>query len=334
MELTDSIKNNLKDSITGKEVERLTEKVLSGGCVTRAEALTLTDAPLSALAEGADRIRRHYCGNKFDMCAVISVRGGRCSEDCRFCPQAACSDSEIRTFAQIGPEEVLPDAELRDRQGIRHYGLVSSGRKVSKKNLEVICSTVREIRRRTGIAPCVSLGLLDLQDLKELKDAGVVRIHNNLETSEAYFPKLCTTHTWQEKKRVIELAHSIGLEVCSGGIMGTGESWEDRIDLALTERELGTESIPINMLHPCEGSPLGGRQRISEEELVRIVAIFRYILPDRLIRLAAGRDYLEDGGMACFSAGSNASITGDMLNVRGVTVEKDLEAIRRQDFEL
>lgn len=315
-------------------ISEMKEKVLSGEMISRDEALKLVPADLGELTKAADEIRRHFCGKDFDKCAVISVKGGRCSENCRFCPQASVSVSKIRTFPLLDPETIVKDACLRASQGIRHYGLVSSGRKLPDEGVEVICEAVREAKKKADIHFCVSLGLLTRDNLRDLKKAGVERIHNNLETSEAFFPKLCTSHTFAMKSEVARMAHEEGLEVCSGGIFGVGESWEDRIDLALAEREQEAESVPINMLDPVKGSPLGDSEVMKQDEVLRIVAIFRFILPDRYIRLAAGRPFLPDSGLSAFLSGSNASITGDMLNVKGITVKKDLETIRNMDYNM
>jgi len=314
-------------------VRDMREKVLSGEKISREEAIRLagTDIDIEELAEAADRIREEYCSDRFDMCAVISVRGGRCSENCRFCPQASCSTSDIRTFPLLDPETILSDAKARNA---RHYCLVSSGRKMSREQIERLAEGVRMIRAETALIPCVSLGLLEPEDLELLRDAGVGRVHNNLETSETFFPKICTSHTWQQKREVIRAAHEAGLEVCSGGIIGVGESVEDRVDLAMAELDLGTESIPVNMLDPYPGSPLGETPVLSEEEVRRTVAVFRFILPDRWIRLAAGRDFLPDSGYRILRSGANATITGDMLNVKGITETQDLEEIRRLGYLL
>lgn len=178
------------------------------------------------------------------------------------------------------------------------------------------------------------MGLLDEEQFKKLKAAGVVRIHNNLETSRSYFPKVCTSHTYDDKIETIKAAKRAGLEICSGGIIGIGESMEDRIDMALELRELEVQSVPVNMLDPIPGTPLGMMPVLKSEEVQRIIALFKFLLPKAYIRLAAGRDFLEDSGLSCFKAGSNAAITGDMLTVKGITVEKDLNAICGLGYEL
>lgn len=188
------------------------------------------------------------------------------------------------------------------------------------------------IRDETELSVCVSFGLLGERQYRRLKEAGVSRVHNNLETSRRYFPSICTTHTFEDKIRAIRAAQSAGLSVCSGGIMGLGEEAEDRIDMALTLRELGIKSVPVNLMNPIPGTPLADNRRLTKEELERIVAVFRFILPDASIRLAGGRGILEDKGRGCFRSGANAAISGDMLTTAGITVEQDMEMLKELGY--
>ena len=268
------------------------------------------------------------------MCAIMSVKGGRCPENCKFCAQSSCSNADIPEYKVRDTDYVVADAKKRNKTGITHYCQVSSGRKVSREELVQICENVRGILSETNLIPCVSLGLLSKEDLEELKKAGVKRVHNNIETSPSYFGKLCTTHTTDEKIKVMKLVHEAGLELCSGGIFGVGESWEDRIDMALALREVNPESVPINMLKPIKGTPLESYPYLSEDELRRIIAVFKFILPHSEIRFAAGRDIIEDAGISFFRSGSNATISGDMLTVKGVSLKKDLENIRALGYEI
>ena len=315
-------------------VNELKEKVLNNKDITKDEALFLIGADLEEVASAADEIRKKYNGNSFDMCAIMSVKGGRCSENCKFCAQSSCSNADIPEYKVRNKNHVVADAKKRNTPGITHYCQVSSGRKVNSQELDQICENIRGIVSETNLIPCVSLGLLSQEDLKKLKDAGVKRVHNNIETSPKYFGKLCTTHTTDEKIKVMKMVHEAGLELCSGGIFGVGESWEDRIDMAIALREVRPESIPINMLKPIKGTPMESYPYLSEDELRRIIAIFKFILPKSEIRFAAGRDIIEDAGISFFRSGSNATISGDMLTVKGVSLEKDLENIRELGYEI
>ena len=315
-------------------VNELKEKVLNDTNITKDEALFLVNADLEEVASAADEIRKKNNGNNFDMCAIMSVKGGRCPENCKFCAQSSCSNADIPEYKVRDTDYVVADAKKRNKTGITHYCQVSSGRKVSREELVQICENVRGILSETNLIPCVSLGLLSKEDLEELKKAGVKRVHNNIETSPSYFGKLCTTHTTDEKIKVMKLVHEAGLELCSGGIFGVGESWEDRIDMALALREVNPESVPINMLKPIKGTPLESYPYLSEDELRRIIAVFKFILPHSEIRFAAGRDIIEDAGISFFRSGSNATISGDMLTVKGVSLKKDLENIRALGYEI
>ena len=315
-------------------VNELKEKVLNDTNITKDEALFLVNADLEEVASAADEIRKKNNGNNFDMCAIMSVKGGRCSENCKFCAQSSCSNADIPEYKVRDTDYVVADAKKRNKTGITHYCQVSSGRKVSREELAQIRENVRGIVSETNLIPCVSLGLLSKEDLEELKKAGVKRVHNNIETSPSYFGKLCTTHTTDEKIKVMKLVHEAGLELCSGGIFGVGESWEDRIDMALALREVNPESVPINMLKPIKGTPLESYPYLSEDELRRIIAVFKFILPHSEIRFAAGRDIIEDAGISFFRSGSNATISGDMLTVKGVSLKKDLENIRALGYEI
>ena len=315
-------------------VNELKEKVLNDTNITKDEALFLVNADLEEVASAADEIRKKNNGNNFDMCAIMSVKGGRCPENCKFCAQSSCSNADIPEYKVRDTDYVVADAKKRNKTGITHYCQVSSGRKVSREELVQIRENVRGIVSETNLIPCVSLGLLSKEDLEELKKAGVKRVHNNIETSPSYFGKLCTTHTTDEKIKVMKLVHEAGLELCSGGIFGVGESWEDRIDMALALREVNPESVPINMLKPIKGTPLESYPYLSEDELRRIIAVFKFILPHSEIRFAAGRDIIEDAGISFFRSGSNATISGDMLTVKGVSLKKDLENIRALGYEI
>lgn len=315
-------------------LNNLKEKVIRNESIMKEEALSLVTADLSALSLAADEIREHFAGADFDMCSVFSIKGGHCSENCRFCSQSSISKADVKHFSLKSSEEILKDARLRSKQGIRHYCLVSVGHHLHDSEVIRLCETIRRIRRETRLLPCVSGGLLTLPQLKQLKEAGIVMIHNNLETSRSFFQTLCSTHTYEDKLETIRNARKVGLSVCCGGLFGLGESWADRIELALTIRPLDVQSVPINLLDPVPGTPMEAQPVLTEEEVRRIIAIFRFLLPKQYIRLAAGRDYLADSGLACFKAGANAAITGDLLTVMGISILKDLQTIRELGYQL
>ena len=197
-----------------------------------------------------------------------------------------------------------------------------------------MCAVIRQIRQESKISVCVSFGLLTEAQFRRLRAAGASRVHNNLETSRRNFPNICTTHTFDEKVAAIRAAQDAGLSVCSGGILGLGETVEDRIDMAFDLKELGVKSVPVNILNPIAGTPLESNERLTVEEVRRIVAVYRFILPDASIRLAGGRGLLGDKGKSCFRSGANAAISGDMLTTAGITVQTDLELLKELGYQV
>lgn len=313
-------------------VEQLKQEVFKGKQIEREEALRLYEAPLESLCKAADEIREYFCEDVFDICTIINGKSGRCSEDCKYCAQSVHYPTTVEEYPLLGREEIVKQAKYNDEKGVLRYSIVTSGRTLSEKEVEEVCETVRQIRKETDIEVCVSLGLLKEAQFQKLKEAGVSRIHNNLETSKRNFPNICTTHTYEEKIKAIRSAKNVGLEVCSGGILGLGETVEDRIDLVLAIRELGIYSMPVNILNPIAGTPYEGEETLTVEEVRRSVAVFRFLLPNASIRLAGGRGLLEDKGRSCFTSGANAVISGDMLTTAGITVDTDLKMIEELGY--
>lgn len=316
-------------------VEKLKSKVLAGGEVTREEALELMDAPLEELSQAADQLRERFCGDRFDLCTIVNGKCGKCSEDCKYCAQSAHYQTSLEeSYPLLSTEELVKGAAENKRQGVLRYSIVTSGRKLSDREVDQVCESIRAIREQVGIEVCVSFGLLGEEAFRKLKEAGASRVHCNLESSRRYFPQVCTTHTYDEKIETMKAARRAGLSVCSGGIIGLGETMEDRIDMVLTARELGVKSVPVNLLNPIPGTPYEHNSVLTEDELRRVVAIFRFLIPDGNIRLAGGRGLLEDKGARCFCSGANAAISGDMLTTAGITVERDLEMLRKLGYQV
>lgn len=315
-------------------LDSLTEKVLKREAVTGDEALYLYDQPLNRLCECADKIRRYFCSSRFDLCTIINGKSGRCSENCKFCAQSAHNHTGVTEYPLLPDEEILALAKLNHQQGVLRYSIVTSGKWLSDQEIDRMCRLIRRIREEVGISVCVSFGLLKEEQFRRLKEAGVTRVHNNLETSERNFPNVCTTHTFADKVQAIRAAQAAGLVVCSGGIMGLGETVEDRIDMAFSLRELGIKSVPVNMLNPIPGTPFEKNDRLTNEDMRRIVAVYRFILPEASIRLAGGRGLLPDKGKGCFTSGANAAISGDMLTTAGITVRTDLALLNELGYEV
>ena len=273
------------------DCNQLADEIIRGRRLTGKDDLSgFITADLDELRTGADRIREHFIGDKVDLCTIISGRSGKCSENCKFCAR---------------------------------FSIVNSGKSPLPRDFDRIVSIFRKMHETLEIELCCSLGFMTAEQFGRLHEAGVVNVHCNLETSRRYFPSICTTHTYEDKIENIRRAQQEGMFVCSGGIIGMGESWEDRIDLALELAGLGILSIPINSLMPIPGTPLENLPRLSEEEILRTIAIFRYINPEAHIRLAGGRALMRDNGRETFRSGASASITGNMLTTSGSTIASD-----------
>lgn len=311
---------------------QMKDKIIGGYSITKEEVMELVDAELEELCKAADEIRKFFCGDGFDICTIINGKSGRCSENCKFCAQSSFYDTKVESYPLLGTKTCLEEAKYNDAKGVLRYAVVTSGKALNDEEIEQLCETYTVIDKETNMKLCASLGLLNEEQYSRLKEAGVTRIHNNLETSRRNFPNICTTHTYDEKLLSIKAAQKAGLHVCSGGLMGLGESMEDRIDMAFELKALDIHSVPINMLSPISGTPYGDRDPLTVEQMRRIVAIYRFILPDASIRLAGGRGLLEDKGRRCFQSGANAVISGDLLTTSGMTIDADMEMIRGLGF--
>ena len=298
--------------------ETLGRKVLAGGQLTKKEAMTLYGQPLEELCTMADTVRARFHAQAFSLCTIVNGKSGRCTENCRFCAQSAHYHTEAAVYPLCDQEEILAQAKRWQAQGVPRFGIVTAGRRLSGREVEEMCRTIRRVRRETEISLCVSFGLLREEEYRALKEAGVERVHNNFE----------------DKLTAIRAAQAAGLTVCSGGIVGMGETPEDRIDMALTLRELGISSVPLNLLQGIPGTPLAQQERLSQEELRRIVAVYRLVLPGAVIRLAGGRGLLSDRGRGCFQSGANGVISGDMLTTAGITVETDRNLLEELGYEV
>lgn len=316
-------------------LEEAKQKALKGDGVSRDEALWLFESDdLTALCRAADEIRDARCGNAFDLCSIVNGKCGRCSEDCRFCAQSARYPAETGAYPLLAADELAARAKADHEQGVRRFSIVTAGRTLSEAETEAVCAAVRAIREACGVSVCGSHGLLSYEQLVRLRQAGVARYHCNLEASRRFFPQVCTTHTYDDKIAVIQNAMRAGLTVCSGLIIGMGETAADRIDLALDLRALGVRSVPVNVLTPIPGTPFEQLPVLTEDEVCRTAAVFRFVLPQAAIRMAAGRGKFEDKGARIFRSGANAAITGDMLTTSGITVVRDLALLRSLGFEV
>lgn len=280
---------------------------------------------LFALSNSA---RINFHGNKVDLCSIVNAKSGACPEDCSFCAQSAHSHADIKEYPLLPIEDILEAAVSAKKNGVKRFCIVSSGKKAQMGDIEQICGFISEIRN-IGLLPCATLGMLDTPELKRLKDAGLHRYHHNLETSEAFFTEICTTHTYREKIKTIETAKSVGLSICSGGIFGLGESWEDRIDMAFALKGIGIDSVPINFLSPVSGTSLGNMEMLDPVEALKIIAIYRLIFPGREIRICGGRHAaLRNLNSYIFLAGADGFLIGNYLTTPGRDPKDDIQMIK------
>lgn len=313
-------------------VTDLKEKVLNGGLIDKSEAMQLWEVDYDELCSAANEIREKFCSNNFDICTIVNGKSGKCSENCKFCSQSSFYHTCAGEYPLLDKESIVKEAMNNAEQGMLRFSIVTSGRRLNDKEVDIMCDVIREIRKNTDISVCASFGLLNEEQYRKLKDAGVARIHNNIETSENNFPNVCTTHTFSDKINAIKAAQKAGIDICSGGIMGLGENNEDRVDMAFTLRELNVKSIPVNMLNPIPGTPFENNKKLTEKDMCRICAVYRFILPDAFIRLAGGRGLMENKGRDCFLSGANAAISGNMLTTSGITFETDLALLKELNF--
>lgn len=283
----------------------------------------------------AERLTREVAPRRFDMCSIVNGKSGKCSENCKWCAQSAHHTTNCEVYGIIAPEECLRHATANEAQGIRRFSIVNSGRAATDAEIDTLIERFQQLKATTSLELCASLGLLKAPALKRLYDAGVRRYHCNLETSPKYFPQLCTTHTIEDKIETLKAAKAVGMEICSGGIIGMGETEADRIDLAFTLRELDVSSIPINILSPIPGTPLEHTPLLSDHEILRTIALFRLIHPTAYLRFAGGRARLSAATLeAALRIGINAAIEGDLLTTLGNTVAQDKAFILRAGYIL
>lgn len=318
------------------KLSAITQKCLKGQGCTAAEALWLAQcAPLPRLFSSASTIREQFFGLQIEFCAIVNARSGACSEDCHYCSQSVHNQCEAEVYPLLSESALLADAAKHSASGVSRYGIVTSGATVRGQDFERLCDTIRRMCREFRLQTCASLGRFGVVELKKLKAAGLRRYHHNLETSREFYPKICSTHNWEERLDTIRAAQEAGLEVCSGGLFGLGESWEDRISLALTLRELAVECVPLNFLHAHAGTPMENQPPLSPEEALRIIAIYRHVLPKAALRICGGRPkILGERQSEIFSSGANAIMTGDYLTTSGINPESDQAMVEKLGLEL
>ncbi|HIJ94837.1 MAG TPA: biotin synthase BioB [Desulfuromonadales bacterium] len=314
-------------------IETTVEKVLAGHQLGEEDALRLSGCEGNdrfRLFVEAARIRDHFVGSSVFLCSIINAKSGRCAENCAFCAQSAHHDTGVPVYSLVDEDEMVRCAALAEQNGAGCYGIVTSGTSIkSAEELERVCRTVTRIKNETGISPSCSLGIMDEVTALRLKNAGMETYHHNLETARSFFPQICTTHSYEDDVATIRAAKSVGLRVCCGGIFGLGESFAQRIEMALTLRELDVDSIPLNFLNPVPGTRLEHADFLTPLECLTIIAVYRFLLPGKRLSVCGGREKnLRELQSWMFLAGANGTMTGNYLTTPGRPPELDQQLLK------
>lgn len=317
-------------------IKDIVSRIKSGGSIDREEALSLLACGDSAsLQDAAHEISEYFKPERFDFCAIINARSGRCSEDCKWCAQSAHYDTDCPCHGWIGADECVRHAREAEANGVYRIGIVTAGKGQTPAQIEEICAALRAMRENSKISLCASLGLVDEEALKKLRDAGLERIHCNIETAPSLFSQLCSTHTTEEKLKTIRAARRLGFQVCSGGIIGMGETDAELVEFAFILREIAPDSIPVNILHPIPGTPLGNSGRLPIDRILNSIAILRLVNPKIPLRFAGGRrDLTDEEASRCVYAGINAGIQGPLLTTPGSDYADDRQLAKNAGFAI
>lgn len=311
-----------------KLIAEIAERIIAGGSITPEEAVRLSAVEGSAaydLFRAATRVKEHFVGNDVHLCSIINAKSGRCAENCAFCAQSAHHTTDAPVYPLVQEDQMVECAKTAETNGSACFGIITSGTTVKGQELEQILAALRRIRKETTILPSCSLGIIDEETARKLKDAGMDTYHHNLETAESFFPNICTTHEYSEDVETVRAVKKAGVKVCSGGIFGMGENAAQRVEMAFTLKELDVDSVPMNFLNPIEGTRLEGAALISAMECLKTIAVYRLILPEKRITICGGREKnLRDLQSWIFFAGANGTMIGNYLTTLGRNVDTDL----------
>lgn len=323
------------DMGTREWIGDLTQRVIEGGEISRDEALRLfaLESPVDIhdLLAAANRVREHFKGNKIHLCSIVNAKAGSCSENCSFCAQSSFYQTGSPKYGFVDPEPVEQAADEAGRNQVTAVGLVAAWRGLNEgPMLDEVCDRIRELAASGKTRPDASLGIIKDQKVADrLKEAGLACYGHNLESSRRFFPEHCTTHSFEERVQTIAYLKNAGIKICSGGIIGMGETREDRCDLAFELKAIGASVVPINILNPIKGTPFEHNERLPVLEILKTIACFRMILPRKEIMIAGGRTVnLRDSQSMIFMAGASALMVGNYLTTLNQPVEKDLQMIR------
>ena len=319
-------------------ITSLEERVLSGGVVSEDEALSLIrleGEDIYNLMASANRIRNHFKGNSVNLCSIVNAKSGLCPEDCSFCGQSAHFETKAPVYDMIEPEKIIAAARKAKEMKSREFSIVTSGKAVEEgEELERLCTALEQIKSEGGLERCASLGIMSRESLVKLKDAGLESFHHNLETARSFFPNICSTHEYEDDVNTIRMAKEVGFETCCGGIFGLGESLEQRVEMALTLRDIDVDSIPLNFLNPIKGTALENRPTVPPMEGLKTIAVYRFLLPEKDIIVSGGREVtFRDLQPMIFTAGANGTLIGNYLTTQGSEPERVLTMIRDLGLE-
>ncbi len=320
-------------------VDGAVERVLAGERLDRRDGLALIAQPVEDLAPAADYVRSQFGDDTVDACSIVNAKAGDCAEDCGFCAQSVHFDSGIETYGFLDPKEILKAAKRAERDGAQRFGIVVAEKGVSKdrrpEEWAEVLRAIRLVRDETDVEVDASLGILTEEEAEILADEGINHYNHNIETSPAFFPEIVETHSFEDRVETLEVAKSVGMDLCAGVILGMGESPTDRVDAAIALQDIGVSSLPVNILNPVAGTPLGERfgdsPPITTEEIIQTIAVYRLLHPEARVRLTGGREVnLEpDEQHLPFEAGADGILTGDYLTTEGQSPGDDIEAIER-----
>jgi biotin synthase len=321
-----------------KKIVEMTENILRDR-----DAMSYEDAcELARLPEDetmdllffAQKIKKNYEKHELILCSIVNAKSGFCTEDCAFCAQSSHHRTGIKTYDLLTESEIIEKALQSKKDGATRYSMVTSGLMLTEKELDTVCRAAEAITAQTGLTVCGSLGVLTEARARRLREAGISVYHHNLETSRSFFPQVCTTHDYDDDIETVRLAKASGMKACSGGILGLGETWEQRVEMAFTLKELDVDGIPMNFLNPIPGTKMEGRPLLAPMEALKCIALYRFINPDKNILICGGREVtLRDFQSWIMLAGANGFMIGNYLTTQGRTIKTDMEMLKDYSFK-
>lgn len=317
-----------------KHKEILNKTLLNQEINTKEALYLLEQVNLDDLIAGSLKIKKNFELHTFEFCSIINAKSGNCSEDCKFCAQSSFYDTDVKIYDLLAYETIYAQAKNNQDHGIEYFSLVTTGKGIiNEATFNQICNIIKKLKATLDIKICASLGILSKNQLKQLKAIGLDRYHHNLETSKDFYKEICSTHTYEERVKTLHSAQAVGLDVCSGGLIGIGEKNADFLSLAFLLKKLKIKSIPINILSPVANTPMENMEILKPKTITKRLAVLRYIFPKAVIRLAAGRIHLKEFETICMNNIVNASITGDLLTTTGSNIKRDFKIIKNLGYK-